>query len=384
MRVLHSKTTPKAIVSFIKQKVDYILNHKWVMGKERDNLHDLYMIDICKAITALDPETICKYLTGQKKPGASDLWSSRDLKPSLAAAVEDLDMLRGSLLLPDLLPHHCQMFLNALEASIAANQAQALQFILSYLVTNVRGKNEAGSWDEMRNATRVITDAARVAVRLHKTGAVGELLKFLASNRVFGQSTGLYFEENLVKDCMRYGRADMLYSALVYDRKTIYDAADHDNLADFKLSEDEEKFLYRSGHPFALRGLIKRGLINLNRCRNGNSPIFHALDHRNYKLFRELLAHGAEVDGVINAKSDETALSYAAGMGHTTDVKILLEYGANPVGPGKKGTPLSRAQGHKKCEFLLEKVHHKGKSFLDRDNLWDIYEDENRRDNDWW
>jgi hypothetical protein len=384
MEVLHPTTFPKAVALFIKEKVTYMLNHQWVTGEARDILEHQYMIGICNAMMALGPEVLREFLTGRKRLNTEDLWLSRDLKPSLAAAVGDLDMLRGSLLLTDLLPPHCGMFPNALEASIAADQKETLHVILDWLVTNVRGKHETGSWDEMRGATRTITDALRVAVKLHKTETADQLLKFLADNVAFRKSTNLYFETNLVKDCMRHGRADMLHSALLYKRKHYEGITDSDKLANFKITEEEEKFLFRHGHFLALRGLIKRGLLDPNHCQDSTPPVFRLLDNRSYELVHELFKLGADVDATDKTKIKETALSHAAAMGHITDVEILLKYGADPVRRGVLGTPLDRASGHKKCRFLLEKVHRYGKEYLDREDLWDIYDNENQRDDGWW
>jgi hypothetical protein len=57
---------------------------------------------------------------------------------------------------------------------------------------------------------------------------------------------------------------------------------------------------------------------------------------------------------------------------------LLLEYGASPVHPDAIHSPLqiAESQHHNKCRFLLKKVHEHGKGYLERSDLWKIYDEE--------
>jgi hypothetical protein len=376
MKVLHSNDSSPYFVKAIRKNIAYMLDHQSTDGKERHELRNQYRLDICTAFTVMDFEAIF----GKKQTEGLEFWESRDMRPSLAASVGNIGMLRDSLTLPHLTPPYSKLFPNALDASIAADKNEALKFILRWLKTNVKGKHETGSWNDMRNATRTITNAARVAVRLHKTAALGALLQFLADNHVFNRSTNLYFEENLIKDCMRHGNAELIYIALVFDRKQIYEAPSDKKLVGIKLTRDEEEFLFRHGHPHVLRGLIKYGLLELDG--HGTPPVQQCLQWRNYRMARILLTHGAKVDVIIDKKTNETSLGHAASGGYVDDVKLLLEYGANPVHRATHGTPLNRAtmgRRFNKCAFLLEKVHKYGKDYVKRPDLWSIYDEESLR-----
>jgi hypothetical protein len=91
-----------------------------------------------------------------------------------------------------------------------------------------------------------------------------------------------------------------------------------------------------------------------------------------------LLEHGATVDAVTSIRTGQNALWLAAVAGYSKDVESLLRHGASPEHPNREHSPMAIARkGHyKKCIFLLEKVKDHGKEYLERLDLWHLYENE--------
>jgi hypothetical protein len=256
---------------------------------------------------------------------------------------------------------------------------EGTQVILEWLAANVRGRDKSGSWDEMRSAARMIGSALRTATRLHKTIAAYVIFEFFAANLEFRRSTGRFFEEDLVNDCMRYGNVNLIYAAINYERTETFDAKILSKPATFNISAFKEEYLFKFGHPCALQALIKHKLFDPNHCHQLDTPLRYALSKRNYKMARMLIKSGAEVDAVSGKNGFDTATCHAAVNGHWKDLKFLLKHGAAPLhcGPQTR-TPVWLADHcqHNKCKFLLDKVTKHGKDYLERADLWILYEEE--------
>jgi hypothetical protein len=306
------------------------------------------------------------------------LGSFIDQMPAVAAALGDSKMLQKHVTSHfDLLRNKFELFPNALDAAVASGKTQALSSILRYLKHHVKGKPLAPTWKEMRTAARGIGHALRTAIRLHRTQAGMMIFGFLAVNDDYRSSIGFSFEDNLVKDCMRYGNVDLMYGAFVYQQQGRYDPADNERMALSPMSQDEQKFLLRCGRPGALRSLIKHGLFNPNECSPPISPLQLALGQRDYKTARKILEH-TSIDAVASSETGRSALWLAAQAGHTMVVKLLLEAGANPEHSNGTGSALGIAkfEHHNECTFLLTKVKQHGKEYLKRPDLWDIHNKE--------
>jgi len=376
-KLLQSQSVPKSVALFVRKSAGFLFRNRDQSDKQIGKLQEQYKSDICNALMALDLEDLQGYLTGSKKALALGIWSPKDLLPSLAAAAGNLGLLKNNLYVPNLLPPNCELFPNALGAAIATNQIKSLQIILDCIFTNTKGKDKSGSWEEMRSAARMIGSALRLAVLLHKTNAGRVIFSFLNEHREYRNSMGRFFVGQLVNDCMRYGNVNLICGAFIYEHTGNYDPKGANNPAKFNISPTDEVFLFKHGHPSALRALLKHGLLDPNHCNQTDPPLQYALSKRNYDMARILLECGADVDGVSNKKGGQTALCHAAQMGYTEDVKFLLEHGADPfLKSPESAYDLASGHCYNKCSFLLKKIGKHGKEYLGRSDLWDIYEDE--------
>jgi hypothetical protein len=373
-----SRTHP--VMAFIERILSYAFELPWVDRSQYENLRVQFTRQIFQCLMATDEDLLHEYLTRERILGdALILGLLADTIPAVAAAIEDADMLLCHVDKPTaLLQQSSELFPNAIDAAVASGNMEVLSVILDYLKHNVKGKPEAQTWEEMRAAARGIGQGPRVVIRLHKRDAGLMIFKFLADNGVFRKSTGLFFEHQLVRDCMRHGNVDLIYGSFAFKELGSYDPAETEKPVLSTIAKDEENFLFKHGHPSTLRALIKHGLFDPNACKQSTSPLQFALSKWDYKRARILLDHGAKVDAVTSKETGNTALWIAAEAGHDMDVKLLLEYGASPVHPDAIHSPLqiAESQHHNKCRFLLKKVHEHGKGYLERSDLWKIYDEE--------
>lgn len=399
-KVLRSHTGRKAVISvtsFVARLVRHILNWKRGPLKDIKSLRSIYTANICGAMMALDMKVFQEYLTGVKGPEALNLWSMRDLRPAVAAAIGDIDTLRDILTLPDLLPPHCELFPNALHAAVASGQTAVVEFILEFISTNVKEKRDSGSWDEMRSQARVLSSALRVAIRLHNNKAASLMLDFISTFRALDRSMPLFFKVNLIKDCMRHGNVAILDEALPYKSTGYPTSKDAVSPKDLQLTEEEMESVFKIGHQSSLRHLLKDGRLCANsfeqykRDYRENSPqplaertpLMVALENLRYDLARVLLAHGANVNGTPRTNhcgkkgDDRTALWHAAINGHVQDVQFLLSYKADPIVSTKQEwlSPLDAASRWRKCTYLLETAIREGHEAVLHPDIWERYED---------
>jgi hypothetical protein len=352
-----------------------MLNAQMVCDSQKEHLSGIYTFDICKAMSALDSFTIQEVLDDEGTLGALDFWPFAQLQSSIAVAIGDMKMLRNCFTQSDLLPPFCSLFPNALETSVATDKAEPLHFMLGWLKNNVGTRDGIHSWADMRKAANTVANALKVAVRLNKTCMAGILLKFLAEHHIFAQFACRRFSEDLLKMCLRFRNVELIYSAVLYLRKRVYDVADKKKLANFNFSKKEEDFVFRHMYPCAIRVLLENGMLSLERCQNGTVPLFRALQTRNLEIAEEYLANGADVDGIVSPCNNLTALYLAVESNDIKKVTLLLEYGADPNFPTNHGTPLELARLNEchECEYLLTKTIESGTEYIKRRDLWQIF-----------
>jgi hypothetical protein len=357
--------------------VDNLLNQQWLHDLQSEQRRFQYTRGVCDALMALDKKKLRGHLKDKSIINqAVESQNLYDIMPAVAAAIGDTELLlRHIASHEDLYTSTCKLFPTALEAAVASGHTDILSYMLSYLKTNVKGKPEVDSWIEMRCAARGISQALRVAIRLHKTNAGNLIFDFLADNRVFSGSTSIYLGERLIKDCMTYGNGALIYGAFAYDSRGSYHSNDKGTLGELPLNESEEFFLFKFGHPNALRQLIRNGQFDPNKWAQYCPPLNYALDKQRCDMARVLLENGADVDARPKERDGKTALWRAAEQGHINDVKLLLEHGAQPSHKKPDLSPLY-ATRYRKCRFLLEKVMEHGKEYLSRPDLWQIYDEE--------
>ena len=149
----------------------------------------------------------------------------------------------------------------------------------------------------------------------------------------------------------KHGRTPLSYAAEMkrFDLVNILLSAGADpNLPDDK-GRTPLDYVAKHGHFETARTLIENEQTALNsKGRNGKAPLHRAMENNHGEIVRLLAAQTSRIDldltGKIGSKDSRTALTYAAGKGHSEFVQILLEAGADPNKPdGKGNAPLHRA-----------------------------------------
>ncbi|KAJ4365550.1 hypothetical protein N0V83_008169 [Neocucurbitaria cava] len=389
--------------SFAQQLVTYILEQQWSSIQGREKLRDGYTLAICNVVMTLDTEAFQECLIGIYQPEAGELWSLKKMEPALAAAVGDMDTLRRTLTLPGLLTPHYNLFPGILHAAIASNQTGVLNFVLDFVLTNVRGKRESGSWDEMRDHARAISDALKMAIQHHKNHAATMILEFISNFDVLEGSLTLHFEDNLIKHSMQFGNIEFLDKALAYcsifrsmEKEFVY------KNPNILVSASQIGNAFRTGHSQVLRQLLDYGKLDPNhfdyywderqrkvhRLLANETPLEAAMNGHRYDLARVLLTHGADVNGTAQLKKidkcktggpGKTALYYAADRGDIQAVQFLLAHKADPVVSKEDNTKSPRhvaSQSRwRKCAFLLDIAAREGNEATLRSDTWRQYKD---------
>lgn len=210
-------------MDFVRGIVSHLLEQEWVVGSQFENLRFQYTLQISNSLMAIDSELLHEYLTRRKTLDVFQPCLLADIRPAIAAALGDSSiLLRSTISYQDLVSTSCELFPNALNAAVASGQTEVLSVALKYITDNVKGKPQAENWDDMRLAARSIGQALRTVIRLHKNDAGRMMFDWLYSNRVFRDSMTLYFGEQLVKDCLRYGNGELIYGAMAYKTNGAY------------------------------------------------------------------------------------------------------------------------------------------------------------------
>lgn len=159
------RTTKNQVVEFFRGLAKAI---------EPDNaFYAARVMVLCISTTAIEPRYLCAYIKGveiankEKRP-----CSLKDMVLAVSAASGDIALLEKPMLTPALLLRQTHNLLpSALKAAIVADQYTILERILEYLVENVKGKRDSGSWKNMRNTAQKIGKALCMAIRLQKNVA---------------------------------------------------------------------------------------------------------------------------------------------------------------------------------------------------------------------
>jgi hypothetical protein len=271
---------------------------------------------------ALDPRYMYEYFTGSKvadNDGRS--WTVKDTMPAIAAAIGDTTMVIKLSTTPTaLLKQGHDLFPSAIQAAVASDQIKVLEAILQYLVENVKA-NEVDEW--------------------------------------------------IFNDAVKYAGAELFRRVLKENQNQVVVQTVNGPKKDIRFALDQLETLYKRGSALTWEILLKDGTLDACKLEFGKTPLTHALSKRRYDIARLLLENGAPIDGPSRLEDSRTALWYAASEGYVKDVEFLLRHGAVPDKGEYK--PIRAASGSK-CEWLLETVMKHGKDYLERPDLWTVYE----------
>lgn len=232
-----------------------------------------YARNVCDAAKGLGFTEYEKRVSPQHEYGA--LYPV-DMLPIARAAIGD----------PKVLPLYCETFEdvispqvsflpNMLDAAVAADQVDLVAELLDYLLTNVRGKPEIDTWNEMRAVANAIGNALRVAVQLSRNEVGLHIINFLRSNwKPLGRSMKLQTVRRIYEDCVEFGNT-ALYSTVLYWRREDALPESGTNLK-LKLTKIEFDYVCRHALPFFLRHLINTGALKPDNI-GGESPLWLAL-----------------------------------------------------------------------------------------------------------
>lgn len=187
---------------------------------ELDNaLYAARVMVLCISTTAIEPRYLCAYIKGveivnkEKRP-----CSLKDMMLAVSAASGDIALLEKPTLTPALLLRQTHDLLpSALKAAIVADQYTILERILEYLVENVKGKRDSGSWKNMRNTAQKTGKALCMAIRLHKNVVENLLFDFRDKNELFARFAPDELGNWPVNDAIGYCNIDLLYRVLEVD-----------------------------------------------------------------------------------------------------------------------------------------------------------------------
>jgi hypothetical protein len=201
---LRTKTTRISVTDFVERVVEFTLPQE--NSATNDALRRERRRAVCDAMMALSPEYLREYFRGTKVAKNNGLqlpW--KDIVPAMAAATGSPAILAKFSTTPfALLRQGHDLFPSALQAAIASDQIPMLEKILQYLVENVKGKRDSGSWKDMRKAAEKIGKALCVAIRLHKNIAANMLFDFRNKNTLFAQFSPGELGHWLFNDAVRH------------------------------------------------------------------------------------------------------------------------------------------------------------------------------------
>ncbi|KAH8644966.1 hypothetical protein IG631_02430 [Alternaria alternata] len=364
------RTTQNQVVDFVRDLAK---------ATEPDTaLYAVRVMVLCISTMFLEPRYLCAYIKGvevvnkEKRP-----CSLKDMMPTVSAASGDVALFEKPTLTPALLLRQTHNLLpSALKAAIIADQYTMLERILKYLVENVKGKRDFGSWKDMQDAAQKIGKALCMAIRLHKNVAGNLLLDFRDKNELFARFAPDELGNWLVKDAIKYCNIGLLYRVLEVDHPGFIAHVEGGSNGYYCLSSQTMETLYRRGRTEIWRMLLEDGVVGPNKVCLDKTPLQHALQRGRYDIAHILIENGAAIDGIT--PEGHTILWLASNEGHLKDVEFLLNHGADPNSRGKGGISAisaARSSGYfSKCLFLLEAVRDHGKEYLKRPDPWNVYE----------
>ncbi|KAI4668626.1 uncharacterized protein J4E78_002453 [Alternaria triticimaculans] len=368
---LRRQTTGNQVTDFVRKIVK--------VSQPDPSLYPEQVDIVCTSMMALEPKYLRGYIKGTETINKEGRPCTRaDMWPAIAAASGDIALFKMPKLTPFLLLKQSHDLLpSALKAAIAANQHAMLAKILKYLVDNVKGKSESASWKDKRNATEKISKALCTAIRLHKNVAGNMLLDFRDENNFFNTYAPIELGDWLVTDAFKYDNATLLYRVLEVNKPGIVARVKKGTQKHYNLGFQSIETLYRRGGIKTWSMLLEDGIAEPNKVFLDKTPLQHALKRRRYDLAHILIEKGASIDSIT--KEGNNILWQAVNDGYAKDVKFLLSHGADLRVVGRNGhsaISIATLHGYGKCRFLLEKVRDHGKEYLERTDLWAVYETE--------
>jgi hypothetical protein len=250
------------------------------------------------------------------------------MMPAVVAALGDVDMSLRCVLSPTgLLTPSCELFPNALDAAVVSGKTEVLSVILNYLNTNVKGKPERETWDEMRSAAVSVAHVLRGAIRLHINDAFKLILGLLGNNTKSKGSMPLEFGSQMMKDCMRNDNVDVLDKILEYRsmRKDNLQNANGSPSQRYILSPNDLVLLHDFGHPRALHNLIESGHLDVSRVKlEGSADLKYPDQKQAYNLVRALVDHGGDYHKTPDDGAGRCLLYEMVAGGHWKDVKLPI------------------------------------------------------------
>jgi hypothetical protein len=235
------RTTKNQVVDFVRGLAKAI---------EPDTaLYAARVMVLCISTTAIEPRYLCAYIKGveivnkEKRP-----CSLKDMMLAVSAASGDIAPFEKPTLTPALLLRQTHDLLpSALKAAIVADQYTILERMLEYLVENVKGKRDSGSWKNMRNTAQKIGKALCMPIRLHKNVAGNLLFDFRDKNELFARFAPDELGNWLVNNAIGYCNIDLLYRVLEVDHPGFVAHIDGGSNGYYDLTSQTMKTLCRRG-----------------------------------------------------------------------------------------------------------------------------------------
>lgn len=156
----------------------------------------------------------------------------------------------------------------------------------------------------------------------------------------------LHFGQSLTKDCLEYGNSRMIHAACEYNANGSYITGQQHARGQPPLGVSQQRFLFNSGHPAALRALIRNGQVDpKNYNLKGPQPVYLCdFSDRVVKLVCTLVEYGGNLDATLGPYPKGSLLLHAARLGNVKLVKFLLERGADPDHPEKILSPYKQSK----------------------------------------
>lgn len=256
---------------------------------------------------------------------------------------------------------------NALQAAVAANQVDVVLKILNLLAKRIPGEGKPGKWTEMHPIGKAIVGALRVAVRTSRNDLGLLICNFLRKRSIIRTSVMLRCYAMTWRDCVSYGNTTLL-STLLYWKKKGRLPAPNTDLTELKLNKEEFFDVARTARPTLVRHLISTGILDPNYVESeyiyGSdsdpaTPLWVALSVRAYKVAKELIICGADMDRRLPYPYEDMSAYERAYAEFDGDAQYhLLIWGADFRPVGQHGKPWDLGEkGRKPHIKYIRKLH---------------------------
>jgi hypothetical protein len=318
-------TTSKDDVSkFLTELTDALV---LLEGFKSAMIRKRYTHDICHALAGITYLKPVIFYTTLSDRYSGDIQPVQGAVAAGAAAVGNVDMLRMLTSAAGDLFRISLVFPNALCAAVATSQDQVLRWMLQYL-------KSAGTEVSVPGALKAVGDALSVAVRTYQKDMGHMIIKYLSA----ALFSGIEYEglQCVVPECMRTGNIELLLPILeLRQTRDIVQLRDR-NWIDLEVNKDlaitdkEVDILFLEGSCYGFQELIQRGIIQPNKMGR-HLPLDRAVHGNRHDLARILLKSGADINARDRNGEGLSALQYAARRGYSSNVKFLIQNGADPV-----------------------------------------------------